>query len=318
METVITGVQPSGALHLGNYLGAVRPALARQGNGHAIYFIADYHALTSLPDPAELKTRVRDIAAAFLACGLDPQKSVFFRQSDVPEVQELAGLLSNVTPFGLLKRAHSIKDREAKNLPINQGIFAYPVLMAADILLYRASHVPVGKDQLQHLEIARELASKFNQRYGEVFVIPEAVVGEAAIVPGLDGEKMSKSKGNTIPLFSSPEALKKLVMGIATDSTPLDRPKPISGTVLDRLMEAAASPSQYATFTEEAAKPGVGYGLLKGMLLAAIEQHIAPLRESFAKYTPEAIAAILADGAERARSIARPVLRDARQAMGLG
>jgi tryptophanyl-tRNA synthetase len=317
MQTVITGVQPSGALHLGNYLGAVKPALARQGQGFTIYFIADYHALTSLPDPVELRARVHDIAAAFLACGLDPKRSIFFRQSDVSEVQELAGLLANVTPFGLLKRAHSIKDREAKNLPINQGIFAYPVLMAADILLYRATHVPVGKDQIQHLEIARELASKFNQRYGEVFVVPEAVVGEAAIVPGLDGEKMSKSKGNTIPLFSSAAALKKLVMGIPTDSTPLDRPKPIAGTVLDQIMEAVSTPSEYAAFIEAAAKPGVGYGYLKGMLLAGIEQHIAPLRDSFTRHNPEEIKAILKDGAERARVIAGQVLGDARQAMGL-
>jgi tryptophanyl-tRNA synthetase len=316
--TVITGVQPSGALHLGNYLGAVRPA-ALQNQGRLFCFIADYHALTGLDAPEVMRSRVTDMACALLACGMNREPAVLFRQSDIPEVQELAGILSNVTPFGLLKRAHSIKDREAKGLPISHGIFSYPVLMAADILLYRSTDVPVGRDQEQHLEIARELAAKFNSRFGEVFVIPKGVISESPIVPGLDGEKMSKSKGNTLPLFASPEALRKLVMGIPTDSTPMEQPKPVAGTILAKLMGAVAPPERNALFLKLASTPGTGYGTLKSFLLAEIQAIVDPLRDSYQKFqaSPHLVEEALRQGAEIARETARPVLRDVRRAVGL-
>src|ERR1700744_3143546 len=231
MKPILTGIQPSGALHLGNYFGAIQPAVELAKQGQALYFIADYHALTSLSDAQALRKYILDAAAAFLACGLDPAKTVLFRQSDVPQVHELAWLLSVVTPMGLLERAHSYKDKIAQGAETTHGLFAYPVLMAADILLYRSDLVPVGKDQKQHLEIARDIAQKFNDRFGPVFKLPEPVIREStAIVPGIDGRKMSKSYGNTIPLFGEGNTIKKPVMAIKTDSTPLEEPKQIEGT----------------------------------------------------------------------------------------
>src|SRR5471032_1358649 len=214
MKIFLSGIQPSGALHLGNYFGAMQPAIELQTQGHAIYFIADFHALNSVTKAEELRRYTFDVAAGFLACGLDPQKTILFRQSDVPQVHELAWLLSVVTPMGLLERAHSYKDKIAQGAETNHALFAYPVLMAADILLYDSDMVPVGKDQKQHLEIARDIAQKFNDRFGPVFKLPEPVIREAtAIVPGVDGRKMSKSYGNTIPLFGEGNAIKKPVMG---------------------------------------------------------------------------------------------------------
>src|SRR5476651_2231384 len=227
-KIILTGIQPSGALHLGNYFGAIQPAVELAQQGQAVYFIADYHALTSVSNAEELCRYTFDAAAAFLACGLDAAQSVLFRQSDVPQVHELAWLLSIVTPMGLLERAHSYKDKVAQGADATHGLFAYPVLMAADILLYNSDLVPVGKDQKQHLEIARDIAQKFNDRFGPVFKLPEPVIREAtAIVPGIDGRKMSKSYGNIIPLFGEEKEIKKPVMSIKTDSTPIDQPKQI-------------------------------------------------------------------------------------------
>src|SRR5476649_1393411 len=247
-KIILTGIQPSGALHLGNYFGAMKPAIEMQSQGQAVYFIADYHALTSITKADDLRRYTFDAAAAFLSCGLDPRKTILFRQSDVPQVHELAWLLSVVTPMGLLERATSYKDKVAQGAETTHGLFAYPVLMAADILLYGSDLVPVGKDQKQHLEMTRDIAQKFNDRYGEVFKLPEPFIGEAtAIVPGIDGRKMSKSYGNTIPLFGEEKEIRKPVMSIKTDSTPMDHPKQIEGTVLGQLMQAV-NPDAYKDY----------------------------------------------------------------------
>jgi len=319
MKIILTGIQPSGALHLGNYFGAIQPAVELAQQGQAVYFIADYHALTSVSDAAALRRYTFDAAAAFLACGLDPARSILFRQSDVPLVQELTWLLSIVTPMGLLERAHSYKDKIAQGAETNHGLFAYPVLMAADILLYGSDLVPVGKDQKQHLEIARDIAQKFNDRYGDVLKLPEPVIREAtAIVPGIDGRKMSKSYGNIIPLFGDEKAIKKPVMSIKTDSTPIDQPKQIEGTVLGQLMQAV-NPDAYKAFVAEAATPGVGYGDLKKKLLTEIENRFQPFRDKYQHYQdhPEEIETILRDGAGRALALATPILEKARRATGL-
>lgn len=321
MKIYLTGIQPSGALHLGNYFGAIEPAIQMQGipDGQAVYFIADYHALTSIAKADDLRRYTFDAAAGFLACGLDPQRTILFRQSDVPQVHELAWLLSVVTPMGLLERATSYKDKIAQGADASHGLFAYPVLMAADILLYGSDFVPVGKDQKQHLEIARDIAQKFNDRFGPVFKLPEPVIREAtAIVPGLDGRKMSKSYDNTIPLFGDEKAIRKPVMNIKTDSTPLDQPKQIEGTVLGQLMQAV-KPAEYQNFVAMAATPGVGYGDLKKKLLAEIVIRFQPYQDKFRHYQahPDEVEAVLCDGATRARALAAPVLDAARKATGL-
>src|SRR5512140_74292 len=224
---ILSGIQPSGTLHLGNYFGMMRPAIELQEKGQAFYFIANYHSMTSLVDPAERRQNTLDVALDFLACGLDPKKTVFFRQSDVPEVTELTWLLGTVTPMGLLERCHSYKDKLAKGISFNFGLFAYPVLMAADILIYDSNVVPVGLDQKQHVEVTRDIAIKFNEQYGETFVIPEPQIREeVAVVPGTDGQKMSKSYGNTLEIFGEEKAIRKRIMGIVMDSRTPQEPKP--------------------------------------------------------------------------------------------
>ncbi len=319
MKTILTGIQPSGTLHLGNYFGAIQPALELAQQGRAVYFIADYHALTSVTKAEDLRRFTFDVAAGFLACGLDPAKTILFRQSDVCQVHELAWLLSVVTPMGLLERAHSYKDKIAQGAETSHGLFAYPVLMAADILLYDSDLVPVGKDQKQHLEISRDLAQKFNDRFGPVFKIPEPVIREAtAIVPGVDGRKMSKSYGNIIPLFGEEKEIKKPVMSIKTDSTPMEEAKVIEGTVLGQLMQAV-SPEIYPDYVAQAATPGVGYGDLKKKLLTEIQTRFAPFQEKFRHLQthPGEVEEVLRDGALRARAIALPVIERARKATGL-
>jgi tryptophanyl-tRNA synthetase len=228
MARTLTGITPSGTLHLGNYFGAMRPAIEAQAKGDSYYFIADYHSMTALTDAAARRQYTLGIALDWLACGLDPQQSVFWRQSDVPEVTELTWLLGSVTPMGLLERAHSYKDKTAKGISPNFGLFAYPVLMAADILLYDTNYVPVGKDQKQHLEMTRDIAIKFNETYGAgTLVVPEAVIREdVAVVPGLDGQKMSKSYGNTVEIFGDEKAMRKKIMSIVMDSRTPAEPKP--------------------------------------------------------------------------------------------
>jgi tryptophanyl-tRNA synthetase len=321
MKIILTGIQPSGAPHLGNYFGAMQPAIERQNvaDFQAVYFIADYHALTSVEKADELRRNTFGAAVAWLACGLDPAKTILFRQSDVPQHVELAWLLSCVTPMGLLQRAHSYKDKVAQGAEINHGLFAYPVLMAADILLYNSDFVPVGKDQKQHLEMARDIAQKFNDRFGPIFKLPEPIISEATgIVPGADGRKMSKSYGNGIPIFGEEKEIKKLVMSIKTDSTPIEQPKQIEGTVLGQLMQAV-NPDAYKDFVALAATPGTGYGDLKKKLLEEIEAKFAPFQEKYRHYQahPGEVETILQDGAKRARAIALPVLHRAREATGL-
>jgi tryptophanyl-tRNA synthetase len=320
MKIFLSGIQPSGALHLGNYFGAMQPAIELQSQGQAVYFIADYHALTSVTKPDMLRRYTFDVAAGFLACGLDPARTVLFRQSDVPQVHELAWLLSVVTPLGLLERAHSYKDKVAQGAEMTHGLFAYPVLMAADILLYHADAVPVGKDQKQHLEIARDIAQKFNDRFGPVFKIPDPLIRErTAIVPGIDGRKMSKSYGNTVELFGETRALEKRIMGIPTDSTPVADPKPVDGSILAQLMQTIGTPEQYDAYVAKMRAGGCGYGDLKKELAAVTKDFLAPFQEKFQHYQsqPDEVETILHDGAERARAIALPVLEKARAATGL-
>ena len=319
MKIILTGIQPSGELHLGNYFGAMQPIIDLQSQGQAVIFIADYHALTSVTKADQLHRYTFEAAAACLACGLDPKRTIFFRQSDVPEHVELAWLLSVVTPMGLLERATSFKDKVDQGAERTHGLFAYPVLMAADILLYNSDLVPVGKDQKQHLEMTRDIAQKFNERFGEVFKIPEPFIREAtAIVPGTDGRKMSKSYGNGISLFGDEKQIRKQVMGIKTDSTPIDQPKQIEGSVLGQLMQTV-DPDGYKDFVTAGLVPGTGYGDLKKKLLAAIEKRFCGFQEKFGQLQarPQEVETILRDGAQRARALATPVLQAARKATGL-
>src|SRR5215471_8319418 len=262
---ILSGIQPSGAVHLGNFFGMMLPAIELQDKGEAFYFIANYHSMTSLFDPAQRRKNTLDVALDFLACGLDPKQTVFFRQSDVPEVTELTWLLGSVTPMGLLERCHSYKDKIAKGISPNFGLFAYPVLMAADILIYDSNLVPVGQDQKQHVEITRDIAIKFNEQYGQTFVVPEPEIrSEVAKVPGLDGEKMSKSYGNIIEIFGDEKVLRKKVMSITMDSRSPQEPKPDAEQNLAiQLLKLVAAPEISQGFEERLRAGGLGYGDLK-------------------------------------------------------
>ncbi|MBP7276524.1 MAG: tryptophan--tRNA ligase, partial [Kiritimatiellae bacterium] len=258
---ILSGIQPSGKLHLGNYFGMMRPALDLQERGEAFLFIADYHALTSVQDPAALRESVRDVALDFLACGLDPERTAFYRQSDLPEVNELAWLLSTVTPMGLLERCHSYKDKLAKGLAPNHGLFAYPVLMAADILIVQSDLVPVGRDQKQHVEVTRDIAIKFNHAFGETFRIPEpSILSQVAVVPGLDGQKMSKSYGNTLEIFGDPKETRARVMRIVTDSRGLEEPKDPTTCNVFAVWRLFARDDEIAEMEARYRAGGLGYG----------------------------------------------------------
>src|SRR5437667_71355 len=265
---ILSGIQPSGALHLGNYFGMMKPALELQEQGQAIYFIANYHSMTSLFDAAQRRQYTLDVALDFLACGLDPAKTIFFRQSDVPEVTELTWLLSTVTPMGLLERCHSYKDKLARGLAPSHGLFAYPVLMAADILLYDSNLVPVGRDQKQHVEVSRDIAIKFNEQYGQTFVVPEPQIrDEVAVVPGSDGQKMSKSYGNTIEIFGDEKTLRKKIMSIKMDSRTPQEPKPDADQNLAiQLLKLVAPADAASNFENRLRVGGLGYGDLKKAL----------------------------------------------------
>ncbi len=281
---ILSGIQPSGKLHVGNYFGMMKPALELQEQGEAFLFIADYHALTTVNDPAALRTMVKDVALDFLAAGLDSDKTAFYRQSDVPEVQELSWLLSIVTPMGLLERCHSYKDKTAKGFVASHGLFAYPVLMAADILAVQSTVVPVGRDQKQHVEVTRDIATKFNNQYGEVFTIPEPSIRDSvAVVPGVDGQKMSKSYDNTLEIFGEPGVLKKRVMKIVTDCTPLEEPKDPESCNVFALYKLFASDEEAADLAARYRVAGFGYGTAKKELLAKINDHFAPMREKRAE-----------------------------------
>jgi tryptophanyl-tRNA synthetase len=317
---VLTGIQPSGRTHIGNYLGMIRPTLELQDKGESFVFIADYHALTSLPDPVALRTHVREMAVDLLASGLDPARTVFFRQSAVPEVHELAWYLSTLTPMGLLERCHSYKDKTTRGLPANHGLFAYPVLMAADILLYDSDKVPVGKDQKQHLEVARDIAQKFNDTFGPVFKLPEPVIRpDAATVPGTDGQKMSKSYRNTIDLADPEPTFRKKIMGIKTDSTPVDQPKPLENSTILLLAEALGDAALVASLRQQMIQGGIGYGDLKKQLFQALWDHFADFRRRREEilHDPGQVDAILAHGASRAREAAATTLTRVRHAIGI-
>ncbi|RPJ33763.1 MAG: tryptophan--tRNA ligase [Verrucomicrobiaceae bacterium] len=318
---ILTGLQPSGKLHVGNYFGAMEPAVHLQDQGEAFYFIADYHAMTSTQDPAALRENVRELAVDFLACGLDPERAVFFRQSAVPEVNELAWILSTVCPMSLLAKCHSYKDKTAQGIAPNHGLFAYPVLMAADILLYDSNKVPVGKDQKQHLEVTRDLAVKLNDTFGEgTVILPEPIIREdTAVVVGLDGRKMSKSYHNTLPIFGEEKPLKKLIMRITTDSTPVEEPKPVENSTILALYKLFASEADYQAMVADHERGGIGYGDFKKRLADAYWDFFAPMRERRAEILadPGYVDRVLAAGAAKAREEAAKVLDRVRRAVGL-
>jgi tryptophanyl-tRNA synthetase len=316
----LSGIQPSGDLHLGNYFGAMVQHLENQAAGNSFYFIANYHALTTIQDAEVLRRNTFDVAASYLAMGLDPARATLFRQSDVPEVTELTWLLLTVTPMGLLERAVSYKDKVARGLSASGGLFTYPALMAADILAYDSNVVPVGADQVQHLEMTRDMAGAFNRIYdSEVFVLPEARLNEAKIVPGVDGQKMSKSYGNGIPLFLAGKKLKKRVMSIVTDSTPVEDAKDPDGCTVFQLYSLFASDDEKAALAERYRAGGMGYGDAKKALLEKVDAHFAPGRDRYAELQadPSYVEDVLRDGAAKARAVARQVVDRARAACGV-
>jgi len=328
-QRVLTGITTSGTPHLGNYVGAVRPTVraSRLASVESFYFLADYHALIKVGDPARVQRSTLEIAATWLACGLDPEKVTFYRQSDIPEIPELTWLLTCVTGKGLLNRAHAYKASVDKNTAsgdepdngVTAGLFMYPVLMAADILMFNAHQVPVGRDQIQHIEMARDIASSFNHLYGEHFTLPEAAIEDhVATLPGLDGRKMSKSYDNTIPLFAPKEQLRKLIMGIVTDSRMPGEPKDTQGSALFQLYQAFASAEETAVLAKAYAE-GIAWGDAKQLLFERLDQEIAPMRAIYDELIqdPGKIERTLQAGAHKARAIATPFTARLRHAVGL-
>lgn len=319
---ILSGIQPSGKLHIGNYFGMMQPSIELQNKGDAFYFIANYHSLTSTHDPKVLQENVRNLAIDFLACGLDPEKATFWKQSDVPEVTELAWILSCVTPMGLLEKCVSYKDKVTQGIAASHGLFAYPVLQAADICLFDSNIVPVGKDQKQHLEITRDLAMKFNNRYGEdLLVVPEPQIREnTAVVPGLDGQKMSKSYDNTIEIFEETEKkLRKKIMRIETDSTPVEDPKDPESSYLVQLYKLFATPDQVSEMEASYRAGGQGYGHYKQQLFEACRDYFAPMRERREEIIADKnyVDDVLNQGAVKAREKGREVIDRVRTAVGL-
>jgi tryptophanyl-tRNA synthetase len=319
---LLSGVQPSGKLHLGNYFGALKQHIELQNEPNTVpfYFIADFHAMTTLQDGAAMRQNTLDVAIDYLAFGIDPKKTVYFKQSDVPEVTELAWMLGCVTGMGLLERAHSYKDKIAKGISPSVGLFYYPVLMAADILIYKPNFVPVGQDQVQHIEMTQDMAQYFNNTYRrEVFVRPEPRLSRTPKVPGTDGEKMSKSYGNTIELGLSGKELKKVVMSIKTDSTPVEAPKNPDTCNVFALYSLFANEQEQAAQAERYRKGGMGYGDAKKLLLEKIEACFAPYRAKRADLVKnlDYVREVLRDGAERARAVASQTLKEAKEAAGL-
>jgi tryptophanyl-tRNA synthetase len=323
---ILSGIQPSGVLHIGNYFGMMRPAIALQAEGEAFYFIADYHALTSVRDPETLRANSRRVALDFLACGLDPERATLFRHSDVPQVTELAWILSTVAPMSLLERAHSYKDKLARGMAATVGLFNYPVLMAADILIYDSDVVPVGKDQKQHIEITRDLAVKMNETFGRfepdgrIFKLPEPRIQAATeTVPGIDGQKMSKSYGNNIDIFGDEKETRKRIMSIVTDSTPVEAPKDPSRSTIFQLYSLFASKDQIAEMRERFQKGGTGYGDFKKQLFEKLWEYFAPMRKRREEILADKsyIDNVLAHGAKRANEVANEVMKRVRDAVGL-
>ncbi len=320
MKRSLTGLRPSGNLHLGNYLGAIKPALAMQKDYHCMYFVADMHSLTTTKEPEILKSATYDIVASWLAAGLDEKKNILYRQSDVPMVSELMWYLSCVTGIGLLEKAHAYKDAAAQAKEVNHGVFAYPVLMAADILLYDVDMVPVGKDQKQHVEMARDMAGSFNAVYGaEILKLPTPLINESVmIIPGLDGRKMSKSYGNEIPLFTDEKALRKKVLSIKTDSSALEAPKSLKGTLVGDLLSLMGSPDKYSDLEARLQKGGLGWGHAKEELFEVILDVLRPIRTRYDELRRDenSLEKILEEGSSKAREVAQPVLNRVREAVG--
>jgi tryptophanyl-tRNA synthetase len=318
---VLSGVQPSGTLHIGNYFGAIRQFVGLQEESDCYYFLADLHALTTVQDAGRMRSLVHELAAGYLALGLDPERSVLYRQSDLPEVTELSWYLSTVTSMGLLQRCHSFKDKTAQGVVPSHGLFAYPVLMAADILIVRSDLVPVGKDQKQHLEVTRDVAASFHATYNEeVFTLPKPLIqDEVAVVPGLDGQKMSKSYGNTIDLFGPEKPIRKKIMSLVTDSTPVEDPKPTEGSALYQLLKIFA-PAEERPWVEKAfAEGGVGYGDMKKKLFEFFLATFGEARQRYDELMEDRaeVDRILAAGAEKARETAAPLMDDVRRAVGI-
>ena len=315
----LSGIQPTGRLHLGNYFGMIRPAVELQAKGEAYYFLADYHALTGASEVGQLDGLVKETFLDLLACGVDPERAVVFRQSAVPEVHELAWYLSTVTPMGLLERCHSYKDKVAKGISPSHGLFAYPVLMAADILLYDADRVPVGQDQKQHLEVARDIAGKFNDKYGSVFKLPESIIREdAGVVPGVDGQKMSKSYGNTLEIFAPEKDLRKKIMAIKTDSTPVEAPKALDGSTLWGLVRLMGTDAERSEYRAKMEKGGTGYGDLKKGLADLVLREFEGMRKKREELASNSsrLDQWMKDGAAKARKTAEQVLARVRAAVG--
>ena len=318
---VFSGIQPSGRLHIGNYFGAMRQHIQMQQGNDCFFFIADYHALTSNPAPKDVSEFTLSVAMDYIALGLDTEKTIFWRQSDVPEVTELTWLLSCVTPKGLLERCTSYKDKVAQGLSPNHGLFAYPVLQAADILIYKSDVVPVGADQKQHIEVTRDIAGYFNNAYGEIFVLPkDHIIDSVAVVPGIDGRKMSKSYGNTIEMFEPEKSIKNKVMKIVTDSTPVEAPKNPEKCNVFALLRLFASAEEIKQWEDRYRKGGMGYGEVKKRLAELIVEYFRPYRQKRTELesNPDYLRQILAKGAQRARAVAVKTLIEARKAVGLG
>jgi tryptophanyl-tRNA synthetase len=317
---ILTGIQPSGTPHIGNYFGAMRQVCSIQDKGETFIFLADYHSLTTGPDPEQLRQNVLELALNYLSCGVDPEKSVLFRQSEVPEVCELTWILNNVTPVGLLERAHSYKDKIAKGFSPNNGLFSYPVLMASDILIYGSNLVPVGKDQKQHLEITRDIAIKFNNQYGEIFTIPEELIPEeVAIVPGIDGQKMSKSYNNTIPIFGKEKAIRKTIMNIVTDCKQLEDPKDPDNCNVVALFKLFASGEELEEMKAKYRAGGYGYGHAKQALFEKMWSYFEPMRQKRAELEAniDYVWEVLRKGGDRAREEAQLTMDKVRKAVGL-
>ncbi len=325
----LTGITPSGTPHLGNYVGSIRPSVlaSKRADVESFYFLADYHALIKIDEPARIQRSTLEIAASWLAAGLDPERVTFYRQSDIPEIPELTWLLTCVTGKGALNRAHAYKAQVDKNAAagvdtdadVSAGLFMYPVLMAADILMFNAHHVPVGRDQVQHIEIARDIASSFNHRYGDNFTLPEAAIEESvATLPGLDGRKMSKSYDNTIPMFASAKELKKLIAGIVTDSRTPGEPKEVEGSALYQIYQAFANEAESAALRQSYAD-GISWGDAKQVLFERVDRELSPMRERYEVLMsdPGKIEAILLTGAQKARELSAPFAARLRQAVGL-
>ncbi len=320
MPRILSGIQPSGVLHIGNYFGMIQPAIALQAEGEAFYFIANYHALTSVRDPNVLRENSRRVALDFLACGFDPDRGVLFMQTDVPQVTELAWILSTVAPMGLLERAHSYKDKLAHGMAASAGLFIYPVLMAADILIYDSDIVPVGKDQKQHIEITRDLAVKMNETFGQVLKLPEPRIrATTETVPGLDGQKMSKSYGNTIDIFGDEKETRKRVMSIVTDSKPVEESKDPATSTIFQLFSLVASKDEIAGMGERFRKGGAGYGDFKKQLFEKLWEYFSPMRKRREELLADKlyIDNVLVHGARRANEVADDVMTRVRAAVGL-